>query len=570
METFQAIIQVINNVLWHDYVLYSLLATGLLFTIWSVSSQYRALTHGTAVTLGHYDDPYDPGAINHFQALSTALSATVGLGNIGGVAIAIGLGGPGAVFWMWVVGLLGMSIKVIEVTLSMMYRNLDDPDNPHGGPMWVVKKAFAEKGPGWAKVGTILGGIYCLGMLVGVFVGGNMFQAWNVAEVSSSYFGWSKPLVGAILAVLVGAVLIGGIKRVGQVTSFLVPIMCLLYILAGLYVIFANIALVPETIALIITSAFNPTEAQGAFIGGTMGSAMLWGMKRAIYSSEVGQGSSAIAHSAAKTNEPVREGLVAGLEPFIDTLVVCTITAMVILLSGVWNRGPDAHFDSTPIIVESHTSDNVVDWTSKPQDLPTHQGQVWQEDASAFMIREDGNGGIKRWYGTISADASSFVLDPIFTEVKPKLINSGIYQGYAGASLTAHAFDQTHEGLGKWLVTIAAWMFALSTMISWGYYGEQGINYLFGQRAVLPYKLVFCLMSFVATSGLMRTTRELDAITTMGAGILLIICLPITLMFGHRAIAAYRDYISRLKAGDFDTDYHRTNLKTLFKGESPD
>jgi len=568
VETFQLIIQAINRVLWHDYVLYSLLATGLLFTIWSVSSQYRALTHGTAVTLGHYDDPYDPGAINHFQALSTALSATVGLGNIGGVAIAIGLGGPGAVFWMWVVGLLGMSIKVIEVTLSMMYRNLDDPENPHGGPMWVAKKAFAEKGPGWAKVGAIVGGIYCLGMLVGVFVGGNMFQAWNVAEVSAAYFGLSKPLVGAILAVVVGSVLIGGIKRIGQVTSFIVPIMCLLYILAGLYVIFANIELLPETFAMIITSAFNPTEAQGAFIGGTAGSAMLWGMKRAIYSSEVGQGSSAIAHSAAKTSEPVREGLVAGLEPFIDTIVVCTITAMVILLSGVWNRGPDANFEAAPLIVELNTP---TEWTSASQLLPGNQDS-WQEDSSPFMLRQNDKGGVERWYGTVSNDGYNayFVLDPISSETQPILINGGIYQGYAGANLTAHAFDQTHDGLGKWLVTIAAWLFALSTMISWGYYGEQGINYLFGQRAVLPYKLLFCLMSFVATSGLMRTTRELDAITTMGAGVLLIICLPITLMFGHKAVAAYHDYIRRLKNGDFDTDYHRTDFKALVSSKKPE
>jgi len=568
VETFQLIIQAINSVLWHDYVLYSLLATGLLFTIWSVSSQYRALTHGTAVTLGHYDDPYDPGAINHFQALSTALSATVGLGNIGGVAIAIGLGGPGAVFWMWVVGLLGMSIKVIEVTLSMMYRNLDDPENPHGGPMWVAKKAFAEKGPGWAKVGAIVGGIYCLGLLVGVFVGGNMFQAWNVAEVSAAYFGWSKPLVGAILAVAVGAVLIGGIKRIGQVTSFIVPIMCLLYILAGLYVIFSNIELLPETFAMIITSAFNPTEAQGAFIGGTAGSAMLWGMKRALYSSEVGQGSSAIAHSAAKTTEPVREGLVAGLEPFIDTLVVCTITAMVILLTGVWNRGPDANFETAPLIVELSTP---TEWTSASQLLPGNQ-DLWQEDSSPFMLRQNDKGGVERWYGTVSKDGHEayLVLDPISSETQPTLENGGVYQGYAGASLTALAFDQTYDGLGKWLVTIAAWLFALSTMISWGYYGEQGINYLFGQRAVLPYKLLFCFMSFVATSGIMRTTKELDAITTMGAGVLLIICLPITLMFGHKAVAAYHDYIRRLKNGDFDTDYHRTNFKALVSSKKPE
>ena len=558
MDTFHLVIESINTIFWHDYVLYSLLATGLLFTIWSVSAQYRSLVHGTSVTLGHYDDSDDPGAISHFQALSTALSATVGLGNIGGVAIAIGLGGPGAVFWMWVVGLFGMSIKVVEVTLSMMYRNLDDPDNPRGGPMWVAKKAFAEMGPGWAKIGAFLGGTYCVGLLIGVFVGGNMFQAWNVAEVTSSYFGWSRPLVGLILALVVGSVLIGGIKRIGQVTRLLVPFMCLVYILAGLYVIFVNITLVPETIALIFRSAFNPTEAQGAFIGGSVGTAMLWGMKRALYSSEVGQGSSAIAHSAAKTNEPVREGLVAGLEPFIDTLVVCTITAMVILLSGVWNRSADTHLDSIPQIVKSINTSEGMTWEIEQQLLPKDEN--WQNDSSAFMLRQLENGNVERWYGSVKIqnDNAYLALNPLLAESKPILLDAGIFQGYAGASLTAVAFDQTHMGLGKWLVTISAWMFAISTMISWGYYGEQGINYLFGPRVVLPYKVAFCLMGFVATSGIMRTTRELDAITTLGAGILLVICLPITLMFSHKAIAAYRQYISKLKAGGFDTAYHQS------------
>ena len=577
MEAFHTLIQTINPLIWHEYVLYSLLATGVLFTAWSVSSQYHALVHGTAITLGHYDDPHDPGAINHFQALSTALSATVGLGNIGGVAIAIGLGGPGAVFWMWVVGLLGMSLKVIEVTLSMMYRNVDDPDNPHGGPMWVAKRAFAEMGPNWAKLGVFLGGTYCVGMLIGVFVGGNMFQAWNVADVSASYFGWSRTFVGITLAVIVGGVLIGGIKRIGHVTSILVPIMCLVYVLAGLYVILINFTLIPETLGLIFTSAFNPTEAQGAFIGGSAGAAMMWGMKRAIYSSEVGQGSSAIAHSAAKTNEPVREGLVAGLEPFIDTLVVCTITAMVILLSGVWNRGPDTLLDQAPTVVaatelEAGTS-LAKKWIVKKQLLPQRQmngnDDEWQNESQAFMVWQNQEGEFARWYGIVEKEHENayLVLDPLESPTKPTLKDAGVYQAYAGASLTALAFNRTHNNFGKWLVTIAAWMFAISTMISWGYYGEQGITYLFGSRAILPYKIAFCSATFVATSGLMRTTSQLDGITTLGAGVLLIICLPITLIFGHKAVALYKTYISKLKAGDFDTEYHRVKLRNLIQGD---
>lgn len=565
METFHAVAQTINAFLWHDYVLYAVLATGVLFTVWSVSGQYRALTHGTAVTLGHYDDPHDPGAINHFQALSTALSATVGLGNIGGVAIAIALGGPGALFWMWVVGVLGMAVKVIEVTLSMLYRNLDDPENPHGGPMWVAKKAFAEWGPGWSKFGVFLGGFYCVALLVGTFAGGNMFQAWNVADISAIYFGWSRPVVGAVLAITVAAVLIGGIKRIGQVTSLLVPLMCLAYIIAGLYVIILNIEQIPSIIAMVFRSAFNPTEVTGAFVGGSIGAAMLWGMKRALYSSEVGQGSSAIAHCAVKTNEPVREGLVAGLEPFIDTLVVCTITALVLLSSGVWNRGPDVFFDQTPVISSSDDSR----WSAQAQLMPVAGSESWQDGTGFFMIWHDDHGGAEdRWFGTLEVrdDGTYLVLDLLHSDTRPVFRDAGAFQAYAGASLTAFAFDQTHDWLGKWLVTLAAWMFALSTIISWGYYGEQAIVYLFGQRVVLGYRLMYCCATFVATLGFMRTDRELDTVTTTGTGLVLLASLPITVIFGYKAIAAYRIYVAKLKAGEFDTDYHKARLVDVISG----
>ena len=565
METFHAVAQTINAFLWHDYVLYAVLATGVLFTVWSVSGQYRALTHGTAVTLGHYDDPRDPGAINHFQALSTALSGTVGLGNIGGVAIAIALGGPGALFWMWVVGLLGMVVKVIEVTLSMLYRNVEDPDNPHGGPMWVARRAFAEWGPGWGKFGVFVGGIYCVALLVGTFAGGNMFQAWNVADLSAGYFGWPRPVVGAVLAIAVGSVLIGGIKRIGNVTSVIVPLMCLAYVIAGLYVVILNIDQVPSIIANVFHSAFNPTEATGAFVGGSVGAAMLWGMKRALYSSEVGQGTSAIAHCAVKTDEPVREGLVAGLEPFIDTLVVCTITALVLLSSGVWNRGPDVFFDQAPVI--SKMTD--LTWSAEPQPMPVRSGEPWQDGTTVFMIWHDGHGGESdRWYGLIEArsDGPYLVLDQLVSETRPVFRDAGAFQSYAGAGLTALAFSQTHDWLGKWLVTMAVWMFALSTIISQGYYGEQGIVYLFGQRAVLGYKLLYCFATFVATLGFMRTDRELDAITTTGTGLVLLASLPITVIFGHKAIAAYRIYVAKLKAGEFDTDYHKARLVDVISG----
>ena len=322
MDGFNRFMEAANGVLWHNSVLFIILGTGVLFTLWSGFCQYRALTHGFHVLRGRYDDPADPGAINHFQALSAALSATVGLGNIGGVALAISLGGPGAVFWMWVVGFFGMALKLTEVTLSMLYRNTDDPDNPHGGPMWVISKSLARRGPGWARVGRAIGVIFCLTLLVSTVTSGNMFQAWNVGELTQSYFGIPSIFSGIVLAILVGMVIIGGIKRIGAVAGRLVPIMIVLYLLAAFYVLTVNLEQVPAMLALIVTAAFSPVEATGAFVGGTMGYAFLFGMKRALFSNEVGQGSSPIAHSAAKTNELVREGIVAGLEPFIDTLVV--------------------------------------------------------------------------------------------------------------------------------------------------------------------------------------------------------------------------------------------------------
>jgi AGCS family alanine or glycine:cation symporter len=280
------------------------------------------------------------------------LSGTLGLGNISGVALAITLGGPGAIFWMWIVGFLGMSIKLIEVTLSMLYRDTKDPENPHGGPMWVAEKAFKKSFPEMAYAGKILGVVFSVSVIASAITGGNMFQAWSVADITYEYFGLQGWITGALLSLIVGTVIIGGIKRIGAITATVVPLMVCLYLFAGSYILFIHFDEIPNLFRLIITSAFNETQATGAFIGGTAISAFMFGMKRAVFSNEAGQGSSAIAHSAVKTNEPVREGLVAGLEPLIDTLVVCTFTALIILSTGIWNRAPDIMFEEIPNINE--------------------------------------------------------------------------------------------------------------------------------------------------------------------------------------------------------------------------
>ncbi len=571
MDQVNQFLATINDIIWHDSVLFVLLGTGVLFTIWSRFSQYTALTHGFHVIRGAYDDPDDPGAINHFQALSAALSATVGLGNIGGVAIAIALGGPGAVFWMWVVGFFGMSIKLTEVTLSMLYRNTDDPDNPHGGPMWVISKGIARSRPRLKGFAKFIGGVFCVTLLTSAITGGNMFQAWNVGELTELYFGVPSVATGIILAILVGMVIIGGVKRIGAVAGRLVPIMCALYLLAGAYVLFINISLIPAMFKLIFTAAFSTQDASGAFVGGTMGYAFLFGMKRALFSNEAGQGSSPIAHSAAKTNEPVREGIVAGLEPFIDTLVVCTFTALVILSTGVWNRSAEANYDTVPEVLSTGSGS----WSIETLPAPQRDGSNgWTDGDSVFMLadahaNQDSGNNRHHMDGVVVAENGQVVIEWIDFESaeKPELVDAGVYVSYVGATLTARAFDTVQPGLGKYLVTLAAWMFALSTMISWSYYGEQGIVYLLGDRAVLPYKLLFCLLIIVATLGFITTDTELDNLTTLGTGVMLLANVPIMWIFGSQAMRAYHDYVKRLKEGRMGGEHKPPTLEDLISGK---
>lgn len=615
MESFLSLIYSINEILWHDYVLYIVLGTGILFTLWTKFGQYRALTHGVAVIRGEYDHHSDPGAINHFQALSAALSATVGLGNIGGVALAIALGGPGAVFWMWMVGLFGMALKMTEVIQAMLYRNTKDPKNPHGGAMYVVRDGLKKINPKLAKMGSLIGGVFCVTLLISATTGGNMFQAWNVAEITHSYFPTiPKILSGIIMTLLTGMVIIGGIQRIGSVTGRLVPFMCGLYLLAAFYVVLINWSEIPHTLRLIFTCAFNPAEATGAFLGGTAGYSFLWGMKRALFSSESGQGSAPIAHSAAKTDEPVREGVVAGLEPFVDTIVVCTLTTLVILLSGAWNRGPEARFSSVPpmknatrLVVEtgkgekalvgtviqkttegvgflegvpgvgspfyrvwplaSIKSEEVISNLYLPEtgqipekDLEAARiSGVWAPNNTVFTVvrksENDPNTGLNlhRIYGTVAdVDGKLMVAwNPIESSSSnlPVMNGTEIYNDFVGAALTGHAFDRATPGLGMWLVTICCWLFAVSTLISWSYYGEQGVIYLLGPKAVLPYKIIYCALILLSTSGHFRTDIELDAITALGTGVMLWANIPIMWIFGRTAMRAYHDYIHRLDTG---------------------
>ncbi|KAA5547115.1 sodium:alanine symporter family protein [Roseiconus nitratireducens] len=570
------ILDSINSILWGPWTPYVLLACGVLFSIWTRFIQFTVMTHGVQVVRGVYDDPDDPGVISHFQALSAALSATVGLGNIGGVALAVGVGGPGALFWMWIVGILGMALKSVEITLAMMYRNTTDPENPHGGAMWVVEAVVGSRGGVWSVVARCIGIFFCITLVIATFTSGNMFQAWSVAELTESYFAVPKVMTGIVMAVIVGLVIVGGIKRIGSVAGKLVPFMCLLYLVSAFTVLAVHMSELPGILNSIIQSAFQPTEAKGAFIGGSAGWAFIQGMKRAFFSNEAGLGSAPIAHAAAKTDEPAREGIVGGLGPFIDTLCICTVTGLVILSTQTWNRAAVGSFNG-PVAIKAVPSDEAaeatptaftIDASDDATLLPIDPSGDWTVGSRFYFVgkvggashRESGSGRVK-FFGEIRSDddaATTINWIPVtengdnwngaVTDVT--LESAEVYREYAGAELTGFAFDRDFPGLGRWLVTLAAWLFAVSSMISWSYYGEQGMVYLFGDRSVFPFKLAF-LVGVIYAANWIEDANHMMMLMDLGTGAMLWSNIPIVLALGYLAIGSLDTYKKSLREGRF-------------------
>ena len=377
-------------------------------------------------------DESSDGEVSHFQALATAVSGTVGNGNIAGVALAIALGGPGATFWMIVCGILGMSTKFVECTLGVHYRDVGEDGTVYGGPMYYLTKGLKEKGlKTLGKVSAILFAIFCIG---GSFGGGNAAQSNQATIVVKELLGLESTAagfwIGVVIAFLVGIIIIGGIKRIASVTEKIVPFMAVLYILCCLYIILSNFSLLDDAISLIITEAFNP-RAIG--VGGVIG-VLLVGFKRAAFSNEAGAGSASIAHSAVKTKYSASEGLVALLEPFIDTVVICTMTALVIVIFNF--------------------------------------------------------GGFFEYGADVSSDGSGAVM-----------IGNEVVQG---AGITSKAFAQ-YIPFSNVFLTIAVFLFAVSTMISWSYYGLQSWKFLFGRgkKADLTYKVLFLIFVVIGAAASM-------------------------------------------------------------------
>ncbi|MFC1766941.1 alanine/glycine:cation symporter family protein [Candidatus Margulisiibacteriota bacterium] len=320
----------ISNIVWGPITIVLLVGTGIFLTIRLKLIQARKLPHAFALISGKYDDPKDKGEITHFQALSTALAATIGTGNIAGVATAIAVGGPGAVFWMWITAIFGMATKYTSCLLALNYRIFHKDGTVSGGPMYFLEKGLGQK---WLAV------IFAFCTAVAALGIGNMVQSNSVADALRHSFKITPLITGIVMAVLVWLVVVGGIKRIGHVASRLVPTMCVLYILGAVTILIINFREIPNAFYLIFKYAFTPTSLTGGFLGSTVAMTIRMGVARGVFSNESGLGSAPIAHAAARTNEPVREGLVAMTGPLIDTLIICSMTALVIITSGLWNSG---------------------------------------------------------------------------------------------------------------------------------------------------------------------------------------------------------------------------------------
>ncbi|MDJ0837723.1 MAG: amino acid carrier protein, partial [Acidobacteriota bacterium] len=342
MQELNNILLLINGYISGDWFVYYLLGTGLFFTIYLKFPQIRYFRHAVRIVSGKYDHPDDEGDTSHFQALATALSGTVGTGNIAGVALAVHLGGPAALFWMLVTAGLGMTTKFVEVTLSHKYREKTADGTMAGGPMYFMKNRLNMKG---------LGVLFAVATVLSSFGTGNLPQINSIANSVNATFGIDQMLTGAMLAVLLGMVIIGGIRRIAQVTSRLVPAMALIYFIGAFAVIFANAENIVPSFQAILGDIFTGTAATGGFLGSTLAYAFNRGVNRGLFSNEAGQGSAPIAHASARANEPVSEGMVALLEPFIDTIIICMVTGLVLLSSGVWNKKFENTFQKADIVV---------------------------------------------------------------------------------------------------------------------------------------------------------------------------------------------------------------------------
>ena len=499
------------------YFPYVLLGVGCFFTIYLGFPQVRYFKRAWGVLLGHHTRPDAEGDTSHLQALSTALSGTVGTGNIGGVAFAIFLGGPAALFWMWATAFVGMTTKFVEVTISHKYRVKDDKGEIAGGPMYFMERGLNMK---WLAV------FFAAATVLSTVGSGNMPQSNNMAEGLNASFQIPNWTTGIVLATLLGLVIIGGIKRIARVATAIVPVMGILYAIGAFAVLATNYQEVGPAFVAVFQDAFTGSAASGGFLGATFAYAFNRGVNRGLFSNEAGQGSAPIAHASARADEPVSEGMVSILEPFLDTLVICTLTGIVILASGAWKDKFDNEFDtfdtqflagvysdSNPQHVASlHAYLNGIDAETVTLDGVAYQVAEVERATGSFAVVDGRLDGAditvlhKRSIGEdvriLTAEGTPFggtvdvergaLATPGVTLRGKSLVHS--------VRLTSEAFKRSFFGeFGQYAVTVGLVLFAFSTAIAWSYYGDRAITYLFGTRWVLPYRGVYVLAFFLAT-----------------------------------------------------------------------
>ena len=502
-EFFATIDGYIGGSAWFVYLL---VGTGLFFTFYLGFPQVRYFRHAFRMVSGKYDEKGARGDTTHFRALTTALSGTVGTGNIAGVALAIHLGGPAALFWMLVTAMVGMTTKFVEVTLSHKYREFTEDGSAAGGPMYYMKNRLNMK---WMAV------LFALATIISSFGTGNMPQINSISNAMNTAFGIPPVATGLILAVLLAMIILGGIKRIAATTARLVPLMAVVYFLGAISVIAANTENILPSIAAIAGDIFTGSSATGGFLGASIAYALNRGVNRGLFSNEAGQGSAPIAHAAAKADHPVSEGMVAILEPFIDTIVICTLTGLVLLSSGVWSEKHENRFQRADLVVLAGVYDETVE---------EHRQELFR------YLNPAENSSIRPYHGSLEVvdgvihgqvtllHARSVAEDVVVRSAARKATYTGSLPVDNGrifnadsdiqlrgksllhsAPLTTMAFSRGMLGEnGRYIIPISLLLFAFSTAIAWSYYGDRAVTFLWGVEYVRYYRVLYVLGFFAA------------------------------------------------------------------------
>jgi AGCS family alanine or glycine:cation symporter len=547
------IVDFANGYIWSfpesfPWIIALLLLAGIYMTFRMRWVNVREFRHALNVIRGKYDNPEDSGDINHFQALSTALSATIGIGNIAGVALGIHYGGPGVLLWLWISGVFGMTLKYAECTLSLNYRTFDREGRASGGPMYYIERGLGTR---WRWMGVV----FAVLAIISSFGIGCMNQSNTVSVSAGSEFGVPDWLVGLILAFLVGLVILGGIKRIAAVSSRLMPAMTILYVSGALFILISHIQVLPRIIYSIVAEALQPKAAFGGTAAGIWYFTMMWGIKRAVFSNEAGMGSAPIAHAAAKTKEPVREGVVAMIGPFVDTLVICTLTGLVILSSGVWD---DKKPDSIPVdlnkiqVLDARGVDHraVLDESQKIHAMSDFQGSMTVGEGISGLVWVVNDGIVEMpviiqsgipYTGLLTIQGKEIV----DAQNRPLKLNLEGHMLQNSSALTAWAFHVgfgRNGNIGNLIVTFSVFLFALSTIISWSYYGDRCVEYLAGVKAVIIYRVLYVIFVYF---GAVLSLETVWAYGDMALGLMMVPNLTAVLLLSPKVAALSRSYFGQ-------------------------